>query len=220
MGASARLARTFAVRSRFAPPVARGARRATRAAARPVTGEAGARERVGAPGRAGRAVPEARTEEGPRRVAPAGARVAARAEGRSRLPALVEARASALAWARARVVVSERLGRLLVPARLAALRRAARAVAAAKAVRPEGRSFLIDNCYGACLPPTQCREVMDCSDCGDAHCVESHAWLTSTTCVPPVSGCGPGNLCSCLEPCPIGGCQEEPEQLTCVCRGC
>jgi hypothetical protein len=79
---------------------------------------------------------------------------------------------------------------------------------------------LINNCYGACLPPTQCRDVFDCSDCGDAHCVESQAWLTTITCVPRVSGCGPGNLCSCLEPCPIGGCQEEPEQLTCVCITC
>jgi hypothetical protein len=79
---------------------------------------------------------------------------------------------------------------------------------------------LVDDCFGACLPPTQCRDVTNCGDCADAHCVESEAWMSSTTCVPPVPGCSSGNLCSCLDPCPIGICQEEPEQVTCVCITC
>jgi hypothetical protein len=84
------------------------------------------------------------------------------------------------------------------------------------------RSLNDADCWGECLAVTECREVTDCSSCGDNVCVTSAAQLPYHACVTPVPGCTKGNYCACLGACAMNGfeCLEADDQVVCPCPVC
>jgi hypothetical protein len=72
------------------------------------------------------------------------------------------------------------------------------------------------------LPPTECREVTDCSSCSDAVCVIHEPQIPTTGCVIPDSSCKKGSYCDCLDACPTSGfiCMEADDGLHCPCPVC
>jgi hypothetical protein len=79
------------------------------------------------------------------------------------------------------------------------------------------------NCFGPCLPPTECSSVTSCSDCANlAVCVRNEAQLQTYGCVVPAQSCQSGSYCSCLGACmsPFNACMEAPEQVNCSCPNC
>ena len=86
------------------------------------------------------------------------------------------------------------------------------------------RSVTENGCWGPCLPPTECREVTDCSDCGEAVCVGFSAFVPPATgCVVPEPSCTKGNYCECLDACPQSAayeCVEVDDGVSCYCPVC
>jgi hypothetical protein len=86
-------------------------------------------------------------------------------------------------------------------------------------VCPEGTvASVVDDCWGACLPPTECGWVSGCEVCGDAFCVEFQAQRSSFTCVTRVDECDRDNYCECLGVC--GQCSEADDAVACPCLVC
>jgi hypothetical protein len=84
---------------------------------------------------------------------------------------------------------------------------------------PEGTvPSVLDDCWGPCLPPTECRTVSGCAACGDAFCVEFQAQRSVFHCVTRVDQCDLENYCECLGVC--GECSETDDQVACPCLGC
>jgi hypothetical protein len=81
---------------------------------------------------------------------------------------------------------------------------------------------LSDGCWGACLPPTECREVTDCDSCGDAVCVIEEPQIARHGCVIPGDSCEAGSYCECLGACPTSGfvCTEADDAVHCPCPVC
>jgi hypothetical protein len=77
---------------------------------------------------------------------------------------------------------------------------------------------VVDECWGPCLSPTDCRNVNGCADCGDAFCVEFQAHSSSFSCVTRVDECDRDNYCECLGVC--GACTEADDAVACPCLGC
>ena len=82
------------------------------------------------------------------------------------------------------------------------------------------RSYL-DDCFGPCLPPTECNGVTSCSDCGaGSACVDDVGPVRRViACVTPPSDCSRGSYCGCLEACPVG-CAETDAGVGCFCPAC
>lgn len=77
-----------------------------------------------------------------------------------------------------------------------------------------------DSCWGPCLPPTECRDVTDCSSCGaGVACVRHIQFSITTNCVAPAADCHAGNYCGCLVTCP-DVCGETDAGVNCFCPGC
>jgi hypothetical protein len=86
---------------------------------------------------------------------------------------------------------------------------------------PDGEErSIVDDCFGACIPATECRTVADCAACDDAVCVISGAWAGGTGCVVPEPSCTKGNYCECLDACTIGSCIETEDAVECPCPFC
>ena len=91
---------------------------------------------------------------------------------------------------------------------------------------PDGqvRSVTENGCWGPCMPPTECRDVTDCSDCGEAVCVGLSAFIPPATgCVVPEPSCTKGNYCECLDACPQSAayeCVEADDAVSCYCPVC
>jgi hypothetical protein len=84
---------------------------------------------------------------------------------------------------------------------------------------PEGtEASVVDGCWGACLPPTECARVSGCNLCGDAFCVEFQAQRSSFHCVTRVESCDRDNYCECLGVC--GECSETDDAVACPCLVC
>lgn len=79
-----------------------------------------------------------------------------------------------------------------------------------------------DGCHGPCLPPTECRDVTNCSSCGDAVCVIEEPQIASFGCVRPADSCTKGSYCDCLGACPTSGfeCMEADDAVHCPCPVC
>jgi hypothetical protein len=79
-----------------------------------------------------------------------------------------------------------------------------------------------EGCFGPCLPPTECRDVTACSDCGDDVCVIEEPQIPRTGCVRPPDSCTKGDYCDCLDACPPSGfvCMEEDDAVHCPCPVC
>jgi hypothetical protein len=77
---------------------------------------------------------------------------------------------------------------------------------------------VVDDCWGPCLPPTECLSVRHCTDCGDAFCVEFQAQVSAFSCVSRVEQCELENYCECLGVC--GVCSESDDHVVCPCLGC
>jgi hypothetical protein len=78
-----------------------------------------------------------------------------------------------------------------------------------------------NNCFGACIPVTECLTVTGCGDCdaAGAVCVENQVLGNfGTGCVAP-GDCTNGNLCECLGACRTA-CAEEDGKVGCYCLGC
>ena len=79
---------------------------------------------------------------------------------------------------------------------------------------------VLDSCWGPCLPPTECRDVTDCSSCGGgAACVRDINFSITTTCIAPAADCHSGSYCGCLVTCPVV-CGEADAGVNCFCPGC
>ena len=79
---------------------------------------------------------------------------------------------------------------------------------------------LTEGCWGPCLPPTECRDVTDCSSCADGDvCVHEASWFQADGCVRPDPSCTKGNYCECLEACSVA-CVESDDAVTCHCPVC
>jgi hypothetical protein len=79
---------------------------------------------------------------------------------------------------------------------------------------------VLDSCWGPCLPPTECRDVTDCSSCGGGEaCVRNVEFAITTICVAPAADCHVGNYCTCLVTCPVV-CSEKDAGVSCFCPGC
>jgi hypothetical protein len=85
------------------------------------------------------------------------------------------------------------------------------------------RSLADAGCWGPCLPPTECRDVTDCSSCaaGDV-CVIEQPQIQTYGCVRPDASCTKGNYCECLDACPTTGfvCMESDDAVQCPCPVC
>jgi hypothetical protein len=77
---------------------------------------------------------------------------------------------------------------------------------------------VVDDCWGACLPPTECGRVGSCDACGDAFCVEFQGMRSTFHCVDRVAECDRDNYCECLGVC--GECTPEDDAVACPCFGC
>lgn len=77
---------------------------------------------------------------------------------------------------------------------------------------------VLGDCWGPCLPPTDCRSVSGCAACGDDFCVEFQAMRSIFSCVTRVDECEVENYCQCLGVC--GECSETDDQVQCPCLGC
>jgi hypothetical protein len=85
---------------------------------------------------------------------------------------------------------------------------------------PEGTfASVVDGCWGACLPATECIAVRSCAACGDAFCVEFQGMSTTYSCVTRVDTCDKENYCECLGIL-CGECSAEDDSVECVCAGC
>jgi hypothetical protein len=84
------------------------------------------------------------------------------------------------------------------------------------------RALNDDGCWGPCLAPTECRDVTDCSSCGDAVCVIEEPQIRSFGCVNPGDSCAKGSYCECLDACPQSGfvCTEADDAVHCPCPVC
>ncbi len=84
---------------------------------------------------------------------------------------------------------------------------------------PEGTvPSVVDDCWGPCLPPTECMTVGGCSACGDAFCVEFQGMRSTYSCVTRVEECNRDNYCECLGVC--GECSATDDAVACPCLGC
>jgi hypothetical protein len=77
---------------------------------------------------------------------------------------------------------------------------------------------VVDDCWGPCLPPTECSNVGSCSDCGEAFCVEFQVQSSIFNCVTRVGDCSRDNYCECLGVC--GVCSATDDAVACPCTGC
>jgi hypothetical protein len=77
---------------------------------------------------------------------------------------------------------------------------------------------VVDDCWGPCIPPTECANVGSCADCGDAFCVEFQGMVTTFNCVTRVQACDRENYCECLGVC--GECSATDDAVACPCGGC
>jgi hypothetical protein len=85
------------------------------------------------------------------------------------------------------------------------------------------RALNDSGCWGPCLPPTECREVTDCSSCADGDvCVIEQPQISRYGCVRPDASCTKGNYCECLDPCPASHfvCVEGDDAVQCPCPAC
>ena len=85
---------------------------------------------------------------------------------------------------------------------------------------PEGQvPSVIDDCWGPCMPASDCAEVSSCDDCADGSvCVAFEGFNRSYHCVESAPGCEAGNYCDCLGVC--GACSEREGAVSCPCGGC
>jgi hypothetical protein len=83
---------------------------------------------------------------------------------------------------------------------------------------------VLGDCYGPCLPPTECREVTDCSDCtAGSVCVRHELQPAVTGCAVPAAGCHQGSYCQCLGVCDasLPVCSESMNGgVACACPNC
>ncbi len=80
---------------------------------------------------------------------------------------------------------------------------------------------VLDDCWGPCLPPTECSAVMDCGSCGAGSvCVRNEELRGQIIgCVTPAPDCRAGGYCQCLAACSVG-CAETDAGVGCFCPGC
>jgi hypothetical protein len=101
---------------------------------------------------------------------------------------------------------------------------------AAEPVCPVGNvAVVLQNCWGGCVPTTECASVVDCARCAPS----GHACATTVTqlgvqphCVTVPQSCGGNTSCSCLGPsvclAPYSSCanQADAKGVSCSCPNC
>jgi hypothetical protein len=79
---------------------------------------------------------------------------------------------------------------------------------------------VLDDCWGPCLPPTECWWIDGCADCGDALCVEFQARPSSYHCIERSDDCNSSeDYCGCLGV-HCNTCSASDPSVTCVCVVC
>jgi hypothetical protein len=79
---------------------------------------------------------------------------------------------------------------------------------------------VVGDCFGPCLPPTECLRVESCADCGDALCFVFEALPSSHYCIERDDDCNSSeNYCGCLGiDCNV--CSATDPSVTCACVVC
>jgi len=86
---------------------------------------------------------------------------------------------------------------------------------------PKGETASVGKgCWGPCIAVTECADVTDCNDCGDAQCITFSDFGESFHCVARKAQCEVGNLCECLSPCGNFACSEQNGEVGCFCPAC
>jgi hypothetical protein len=79
---------------------------------------------------------------------------------------------------------------------------------------------VVGDCWGPCLPPTECLQVDGCADCGDDLCVIFEALPGAHHCIERADSCNASeNYCGCMG-IHCNTCTASDPSVTCVCVTC